>query len=117
MKGKSYINKYLSDFENRCFDDVPFKDVKAKSHVLGMNFLTDFHELCKARNIGKGSTELALVNIIKEFNQKWKNVSFGINTFFEKTFEISVLKNEGFIELFKASENNLSYIIEKYNID
>jgi len=116
MKAKIYIKNYLSDFQNRCFNEIPIDEIKTKSGELAVNILSEFHEICKARGIKKGSTEIALVNVIKEFNHKWKIICFGVNNFFEKTFDISVLKTEGFLELFKASEHKLEYLIDMYCI-
>lgn len=116
MKAKQYAKDFIEKFEG-CYDDFPVKEIKKETGDLGIKFLTEFQDMCKARNINAGSKETSLINLVKEFSKKWKSMALIINTFINNKFEYTVFRYDGFVELFKASEPDFIYLLEKYNIN
>jgi len=112
MKAKEYATQVINDIPY--ITDI--ENVTKVIGILGHNFMVELQSMIKARNIGYNSNEQSLVNLVKEFNEKWKKTALLINTETEKKFGVPIVKYNGFINYFKTINSDAESLINRYSI-
>lgn len=112
MKTKEYIKDFITLPELKL--DHPSRD-KMTKHILDLtnHFMSEFEKTSESRNIGKGSEESSLINLLNDYKKKWTNIAFGIN----QKLGYKLIKMNGFIDLFLLLNPDCKYMLERYEKD
>jgi hypothetical protein len=115
MKAKQYASNFIEKFNKPC-DELPIENIKKEIGILGNAFLKEYDIIRIARNIDKGSKEQSLVNLIKEFNEKWKKMAYIINEYFIKKFDVTIMAYSGFLKIIQLQSSVCVDLIYRYKI-
>jgi hypothetical protein len=106
MKAKEYAKRVTVHTDK--------ESAKAELKQVEHDFLIEFDNLLKARNIGINSKEESLINLIKECDNKWRNTAQLINS--ENPFKVKLVMLNWFVTTVANLKPESKALLQKYKL-